>query len=336
MGPTEEMVPQARQGGAKVLAASKWLIFAVAAAMAIRYLSLAKATRDAGEAPVETRPWANITKDSHLQEAIDADNGPLVAKLLPTVPPKAISLAAVERLTHDATSRALDAFLAAGWDVHGLDHHEIPLCDAIVEDQQGVAKVLLSHGADPNGGSGNDGRALDIALRSPRDSIKLITLLLDHGAKPNRDPYPGEGRMQPLDVAVLAENIEGARLLLKRGADPDSVRYIDASQGAPPLVEASQSPLATQLTQLLLEYGAMPDKEGIQYLQNVPATESKVRGTALYFNSFLNHADSVRLLLSHGADPLKRAGNGRSPVDVAKGACLDLLKGASVHHTYGH
>ncbi|WP_405988141.1 ankyrin repeat domain-containing protein [Streptomyces sp. NBC_00986] len=108
------------------------------------------------------------------------------------------------------------------------------------------------------------------------------------------------GAIQAGDTAVVT-------VALRAGADPERAD----SEGTTPLYAASVNGQAS-IAGLLLSAGASPDTEsgGIG-----------AEGTPLCAAACWEHADTVRELLAHGADPNVREdhGTGWSPLDWARG-----------------
>jgi len=155
------------------------------------------------------------------------------------------------------------------------------------EDLLAVARILLEAGADPNGSTGALGghggwTPLRCAVAGAANPL-ITRLLLERGAVPgDHDLYLagfGEDGRECLrlllghtsDVAQIARMalaapistnyIEGARLLLEAGADPN--RYADdADSPAPAVYAAVRSGCSAELTGLLLAHGADPDTPG--------------------------------------------------------------------------
>src|SRR5207253_2843443 len=77
-----------------------------------------------------------------------------------------------------------------------------------------VVRLLLEHGANPNGRS-NGWMPLESAIQN--NDLGSIHLLLDHGANVNGQ-ITGYGTA--LDAALMLNKPEAALVLLERGADP--------------------------------------------------------------------------------------------------------------------
>jgi len=92
-----------------------------------------------------------------------------------------------------------------------------------------------------------------ISAAATRNDLKMVTLLLDHGADPSL-PEAGAPLGGALWTAVYQRQREMARLLLEHGANPNTAPESSGSA----LFQARGDP---ELTSLLIEYGA-EDKSG--------------------------------------------------------------------------
>ncbi len=86
---------------------------------------------------------------------------------------------------------------------------------AVLGDETGRLKELLSSGTDPNAQLSNGGTLLTEAVRN--SSPAVISALVDAGADVNK--WGSQG-VPPLKAAIYSGRTEVARLLLARGADP--------------------------------------------------------------------------------------------------------------------
>jgi hypothetical protein len=131
-----------------------------------------------------------------------------------------------------------------------------PLIHAIMERRLDDALALLRDGADPNAKRDSDGKcALHWALSY--GTIDFIKTLLDFGADPNaRDRW---GRTPLVTAASLSgERPEPAvlRLLLERGADPNTVCTGTTALGMARLVAWASGEKGKQVERILIEAGA--------------------------------------------------------------------------------
>jgi ankyrin repeat protein len=216
-------------------------------------------------------------------------------------------------------------------------------------------------GGGGRGGAGGAGRAgrgggAPVAARRPSvpgvSGMDIITTLLAAGVNPNAElnmhrPSRGgnSGRFienlrstgaTPLSRAAEGGDIEVARLLLDKGADPN----ISDMGLTPFLLAAGVGPGArggtglaaqgaaggavnTALMDLMLEHGADVNARvtGTQtYSMRVSRAPSANEGmTALHVAAQSGRADLVRHLLEKGADPEILDASGRKPIDLAGG-----------------
>jgi len=100
-------------------------------------------------------------------------------------------------------------------------HKNELLLRAIREGKADVVARLIAEGADVNAGGRRGGAALYLAAEGGHPEV--VHTLLDHGADPNRIPWPdpaaGVIGMTPLMAAAANGHAAVAELLLARGAD---------------------------------------------------------------------------------------------------------------------
>ncbi len=84
-----------------------------------------------------------------------------------------------------------------------------------------AAQVLLAHGADPVPADAEGHTALTLAQEHAGEArVPLMRMLLEHGANP--DGRVGEDGWSPLMTAVVSHDISAAELLLEHGAAVDT------------------------------------------------------------------------------------------------------------------
>jgi ankyrin repeat protein len=157
--------------------------------------------------------------DSALVQAAAEGRGDEVARLLArgagpgersTRGSSALALAA--RAGHAAV---IEQLIKAGADPDIRDRSEnewTPLLHAVDTHQQGAVRTLLSHGADPNLGSG----LTPLIMAAGFGDTGMVRLLLDRGADPHVRMKSGENA---LGAAVGKCRTDTVRLLLERAPD---------------------------------------------------------------------------------------------------------------------
>lgn len=214
-----------------------------------------------------------------------------------------------------------------------------PLCSAARHGQLAVARLLLSAGANPNIqdswlGMPPNGTPLENAARAGQ--LPVIRLLLGSGADINK-----VGKCKPLcaaisyfqneaahflikrgasvdggdlRLAIARGNLEGARILLKNGADVNSANQ----EGETSLHFAAYSS-RPELTEFSIKSGADVNRAEITRLR-----------TPLHVAVLTQRSANVRLLLAAGADPTIKDKSALTPLHYAEHwaheACAKLLR----------
>lgn len=172
-----------------------------------------------------------------------------------------------------------------------------PLFRAITTGNIDAVRKLLAEGEDPNECYGADEEpALLVAAVEKREEI--VHLLLQAGANPNHGDMCG---YTPLMAAVCADAVHIVELLLAAGADPHRPC---GCTGANALHDAAIGG-HTAIVKTLLEYGVKPDD-----------SENAEGMTALMCAVYAPDADSVQLLLTHGANPAARSSKGDTAAEI--------------------
>ena len=218
------------------------------------------------------------------------------------------------------------------------------LCEEIVAGDFERAIELIEQGADVNASYG-----CALTAAATRGELRIVEMLLDHGADPNRtvsgDLTVIMGGSTPLVSAVQSRDIEMVRLLLERGA-----RAVEDIEAFEIVINGSDIEMAS----LLLSHGANPNMasraDGPAYAivysadgrsgrqVEVPQTDlapDRLDETARRWQCAMSDATSllhqaigpggtgnqedrnqiVRLLLERGADPNARTPrNGTTPL----------------------
>ena len=189
------------------------------------------------------------------------------------------------------------SLLRGGAAVNGRDYTEFtPLMRAAAFGHADVCRLLLDRGADIEAFSGQGWNALMLAVGGCHEPV--IRLLLQRGAAVDA-PVPG-GRTA-LMCACAAADDRTCAILVEAGADVNAA----ADNGVTPLIEAAARPGAeggTVVIRLLIDHGArvnVADRTG-----STPLIEATRWGAP----------QDVALLLSSGADPTLRDGDGLDAV----------------------
>ena len=254
--------------------------------------------------------------------------------------------ASVDALDADGVPALMAAVLFGDADMvavllkHGADVNRTGPAgtDALMWAAPDVKKVrlLLDHGANVNARSASERTPLIVAASFPR-SVDLLRLLLDRGADLRAKDRAGA---DALSLAVRSADVDVVRFLVEKGLDPNALsagarragfaRYdlptteFLAKPSAPvPDLGAAATWQPAALVARWIERGADVNGAGAaaQYSRTplMNAVTSEAEG-----------ADTVKLLLDHGADPNARMTEGETPLDWAiyKGdrAKIDVLQ----------
>jgi ankyrin repeat protein len=189
------------------------------------------------------------------------------------------------------------------------------LLKAALEGNVEKVEELLSKGADPNVKDEDGNTPLHLAIKA--NHLQIARLLVERGADVNARNKRGK---TPLHIAAERSNEEAVALLVEKGAD---VNAKDESMLTPLHVAVDQGSLA--IAQLLLEKGADVNARNLW------------GKTPLHYAARHPHAGIAALLIERGADVNARSNNGWTPLHIAAGngnlEVVQLLveKGADVN-----
>ncbi|CAI7831175.1 unnamed protein product, partial [Closterium sp. NIES-53] len=150
------------------------------------------------------------------------------------------------------------------------DEGETPLMLAARDDHSDAAMWLVEHGAAVAMSAEKSG-AQAIHHAAGHGSVKILELLLDHGADPNAQSDAGP----PLLWACGHGKVAAAGVLLTRGANPDT----PSEDGVTSLLTATAAG-ETEIVKLLLQHGAQPNPGGPPLPTNAAAAAAAAAGAS--------------------------------------------------------
>jgi ankyrin repeat protein len=211
---------------------------------------------------------------------------------------------------------------------HGADPDRVDASGATalmwaIPDPEKV-RLLLAHGANVNARSATERTPLLVAASYP-GTVDLLRLLLDRGADLRAQDRTGA---TALALAVRSADVEVVRFLADRGLDPKALApaarrvglarwdrpttdYL-MSRGLSPAPDVLVTTATWQPTELVgrwIEAGADVNARNAAQYGRTPLL------TAV--TSELEGAETLQLLLDHGADPNIRTTEGETPLDWA-------------------
>lgn len=101
------------------------------------------------------------------------------------------------------------------------EHNETPILTASDPPKPNTARILLAAGAEPNVVRSDGQSPLRLAVQA--NDLELANLLLEHGADRTINEYGGIYGLTALGLAAMDFNIPMIELLLQAGADPETI-----------------------------------------------------------------------------------------------------------------
>jgi uncharacterized protein len=261
--------------------------------------------------------------------------------------PKGVVPGGMTPLLYAAREGLLDVaetLVAAGADVNFAEANQTsPLVIAILNDHMDVARFLIEKGADVNAADGFgrtplwsavDLRNLDGLERTEinrETALAMITTLLDKGANPNaqlKSEPPsrrwmfGFGVAQPVSQvgqtpvqrAALAGDIEGMRLLVAKGGDPN----IKSVAGVTALMAAAGVGWVLNQTYVDSKEGLL-EAVKLSFEKGTDANGATSVGmTAMHAAARRGLKDVVAYLAANGGKVDAKDSQGKTPLDYAK------------------
>ena len=180
---------------------------------------------------------------------------------------------------------------------------------AVATNNPEMVRLLLDHGANVNEKNTLDARPLNEAII--RNYPDIIAILLED--KYQADPsLAGISKITPLHQAV--ENVSTpastVQLLLDKGAKST----VEDSQGVSPFMRTAILG-RDDLLEVFLKHGDDPNE-----------IKNKDNQTALMFSSAFGNLDTVKLLLSFGADIDAKSKDGNTAIDFARAKVANKTK----------
>ncbi|KAI3595899.1 multiple ankyrin repeats single kh domain [Moniliophthora roreri] len=162
--------------------------------------------------------------------------------------------------------------------------------NAILNEEMEAIKDLVQKGVDVSVEvKDQENKSITaLQLASYKGDSELVSVLLDHGAKPD---VKGDKYGKALEAALQAEKLDIMKLLVEKGVNPN----VEGGEYGTALQAVSYEG-NLEIVKLLLEKGAAPNVEGGKY------------GTALQAASWRENLDIVELLLEKRAEPNIKGG----------------------------
>ena len=243
----------------------------------------------------------NVALIRLLLEAHADPNAPLLSGESPL-------MTAVDNGNHDAASLLLEH----GADVNARETNggQTALMWAAANRSPDIVRLLVDHGADPGARSKRGFTPLLFAAQ--QGDVESGRLLLQAGADVN--DRSGNDRKTALMVAAASGNKEFPVLLLEKGANPD----LSDEGGFTALHYAASDKDGADIVRALLVHGAHPNpRTARDSREYVSAGVNLTGATPLFLAASRGNVETVRALVTGGADPFITTEKGTAPLHVA-------------------
>ncbi|XP_063923992.1 uncharacterized protein LOC135138073 [Zophobas morio] len=174
------------------------------------------------------------------------------------------------------------------------EYMQMPFFNAVFTGQMKIVRCLMNYGANVNGILNNATVLCMAALGGHRE---IVDLLLTKGADPNIRVY---GKMNALSFAVIAQNIEIIRLLLRH-----NVELVDSDEDGNGCLIKAIVDGNKEIVDILLQSGV-----------NVNA-RNKYGASAMHFAAVVGNIDLINTLLKYKGDVNVKNNEGGTPLHVA-------------------
>jgi len=224
-----------------------------------------------------------------------------------------MGMTALHYAAHEEKVDVMELLLAAGADISAQSEVDTPLDVAAYWGHVDAVRRLLRHGCPVNVRSKEGIAPLDSAIMGENASTNVIRMLLDAGA--NINAQGGDGHTALICAAQLQTRAEVLEFLIQSHADLNktdnqgwTALMLARQSGQDEAVKVLKAAGAQERTNLSYA-AAVGDLATLQLLlakQDVNRPKQKELDDAVYMAVQNHHADVVKELLAHGANPNAR------------------------------